>query len=68
MKMLVINKFGQNTLFHEVDFIPRIGDKIDVYYEPLPTVTMVVAMPSDKRIEAIDSSIKDVIDAIVIAE
>ena len=49
MKILVINQFG-NGQIKDSAVIPRIGDKVDMFYEPLPTVTSVVMWPSKERI------------------
>lgn len=55
MTILIVNEFGQ-TAVRESEFLPRIGDKIDLFYEPLPTVTGVVAWPSPERIKALGST------------
>jgi len=71
MKVLVVNQLEDMELVPclliDTDFIPRVGDKIDMFYEPLPTVTSVVAWPSIKRLDALKiiRSNKYKIDAII---
>ena len=66
MRMLIVSKFGDKQTITR-NFIPRVGDDIDIFYEPLPTVSKVVAFPSEERLSAI--GIFDVdIEAIVILE
>ena len=62
LKILVINQYGHNEI-KESKFIPRVGDGVDMFYEPLPKVTAVVAWPSADRLSAL--GIDTPIDAIV---
>ncbi len=62
MRALIINEFGQH-LYLRCSFIPRVGDKVDAFYEPLPSVTQVVAFPSEERLKAL--KIDDHVDAIL---
>ena len=52
MKVLIIDTMG-NSRVVTTEFIPRIGDTIDMFYEPLPTVIKVVAWPSNERLKAL---------------
>jgi len=54
MKMLVFNKFG-NGVIKESDIIPRVGDMLDLFYLPLPTVTEVVLWPTEERLKEFDA-------------
>ena len=49
MKILITNQFG-NSEVKETNILPRIGDKIDVFYEPMPAVDNVLLWPSEKRL------------------
>lgn len=66
MNILVISQVGKHEVINS-DFVPRVGDKIDLFYEPLPEVTQVVAWPSNERLKAIGLNQHE-IDAIVTAE
>ena len=55
MNIFVINKYNKGELVKS-DFVPRVGDKVDMFYDPLPTVTSVVAWPSKDRLAAINMS------------
>lgn len=46
MKILFINKFGQNEVV-EMQYAPRIGDIVPVFdYKPTPTVQTATWLPS----------------------
>lgn len=44
MKVMIVSKFGHLGI-KEVDHVPRIGEKVDVFYRPCPTVVDVVWWP-----------------------
>lgn len=48
MRLLFITETGQSALVNS-EQVPRVGDKVDMFYEPLPTVTSVVWYPSEDR-------------------
>ncbi len=50
MKILVINKYGQNKVL-DSDIIPRVGDVVDMFYHPLPKVNSVLLWPSDETLK-----------------
>lgn len=50
MLILIINGFGQCKT-RDSDFIPRVGDKIDMFYKPFPVVTSVTHWPSDETLK-----------------
>ena len=68
MKVLVIGKFGCNKIV-TTDFVPRVGDKIDMFYEPLPTVKSVIAWPSEARLATLDAGgFSEKIEAVLIVD
>lgn len=60
MKLLFITETGQVAEVNW-DHVPRVGDKVDMFYEPLPTVTSVVWHPSYERMQSLRNSKVDVI-------
>lgn len=49
--------------------MPRVGDRVDMFYEPLPKVTSVVNWPSEQRLAALSPSLAErQIDAIITVE
>jgi hypothetical protein len=52
MKILVLDSLGSIEVV-DSEFLPRVGDKVDMFYEPLPTVTSVVVWPTKKRLKQI---------------
>lgn len=46
MKILIINQYG-NSATKTTSLLPRVGDKVDLFYQPFPTVTQVLLWPSD---------------------
>ncbi len=63
MKILIIDQFGQAEIKESL-FVPRVGDKIDMFFGPLPSVTQVVVWPSIERLQAI-GELSQNIDAII---
>ena len=66
MKVLVINQFG-NGQVKECNVIPRVGDKVDMFYEPLPSVTQVVMWPSKQRLAQLQADKLDIEAIITVA-
>jgi len=62
MKVLIVSNLRQMEV-RDMPAIPRVGERIDVFYEPLPTVTSVVWSPSKERLWALN---EDLIDAAAI--
>jgi len=56
MDILIINSKGENIVI-ETDFIPRVGDGIDVFYKPYPKVTNVLLFPSKDTLKAIGGKV-----------
>ena len=65
MRIVIINKFGQHVI-RDASFVPRIGDQIDAFYEPFPTVTHVLAFPQLGTIKKLNGD--GPIDAIITVE
>jgi len=62
MRILIINQFGHAQDI-ECNFIPSIGDKIDMLYNPIPTVVGVLAFPSESRMKEL--KVEGNLDAII---
>lgn len=52
MLILIINSMGQSEI-RECKFVPRVGDKLDVFYRPYPTVTSILTCLSVKTVKEI---------------
>lgn len=50
MRILFITEMGHNTI-KETNILPRVGDKVDVFYRPFPVVENVLLFPSKKLLE-----------------
>jgi len=48
MRVLIINNFGQKQI-RDGDILPRIGDRVCMFYEPFPTVTAVLLYPDIEK-------------------
>ncbi len=68
MNILVISQFDCSRKIVTSDFIPRVGDRIDMFCRPLPIVSEVIAWPSEERLQQASAELfSEEIDAIVIA-
>tara|TARA_R110000851_G_scaffold8055_1_gene31018 strand:+ start:526 stop:723 length:198 start_codon:yes stop_codon:yes gene_type:complete len=65
MKILIINGYGNATI-KETNILPRLGDGIDVFYKPIPTVNAVCLFPTKDTLSGLN--VTDIIDAIVTVE
>jgi len=63
MKILILCDLGKAELI-QGEVLPRVGDRIDMFYEPCPTVSMVLLFPSKERLAAIHCE-EEGVDAIV---
>ena len=63
MNLLIINQFGKSKTVIS-DILPRIGDRLDLFYEPCPEVTMVLLWPTNERLKSLNASDKH-IDAVI---
>lgn len=50
MKLLVINQLGSGVVKNS-DFLPRVGDHVDMFGLPPPRVTSIILWPTDSRLE-----------------
>lgn len=64
MRICIVNQYGQ-IVVRDANAVPRIGDALDMFYEPLPTVIKVVWWPSPERLASINCSEIE-IDALVV--
>lgn len=51
-KVLIVASVHK-VVYDEMKIIPRVGDKIDVFYHPFPTVTQILLKPSYKTMKRI---------------
>lgn len=51
MKILIIETVINEAVIKTVQSIPRIGERIDLFYSPFPTVKDVVNLPSQATLE-----------------
>ena len=65
MKILVINKFGKNEI-KESDFVPSVGMKVDMFFEPIPTVTKVVCWPKDEILKQLKIEKLDIVAIVMV--
>lgn len=54
-----------SKILYNVSFIPRVGDNIDGFYSPLPTVKNVIVFPTYETLSELGCISSDKIDAIV---
>lgn len=66
MKILVVNQFGNGQVI-DSDAIPRVGDKVDMFYEPFPTVTQVLFWPTKDRLSKLQVLSLDIKAIITVA-
>lgn len=67
MQVLICNKF-KHTEVKVVDAIPRVGDSVDVFWEPLPRVTNIIWYPRHERLRELKCDLFNKITAIVIVD
>ena len=49
MHLLVYHvPYGQKAEIFNAKYLPRVGDKIDLFCEPFPTIDGVIVFPSEK--------------------
>jgi len=65
MKVLIVSNLRQSEV-RDMPAIPRIGDRVDVFYEPLPTVTSVVWSPSKERLRPLNADQFDIVAIICV--
>lgn len=55
MRILIITEAGKGKVVDK-GMIPRVGDKIDMFYQPFPEVSSVLLWPSIERLNEIGFS------------
>jgi hypothetical protein len=63
MNVIILNRSGKAEIKLGVNFIPRIGDSVDMFYSPPPIVRRVIAYPGKEILEYV--STEEPIDALV---
>lgn len=61
MRILFVTETGENKIM-ETNILPRVGDKVDMFYRPFPVVENVLLFPSK---ELLDEFRTNEVDAIV---
>jgi hypothetical protein len=67
MKVFIINQFAQHII-KETPVLPRVGDRVDLFCVPLPTVTSVILWPARERLDQLEVDITIDIDALITVE
>lgn len=67
MKIIVLNGVIGEKIIKDVKAIPRIGEKIDLFYTPLPVVIDVIWYPTKETLSKIDVKNID-IDALIFTD
>jgi len=70
MRILIITQQG-GALIKDTAILPRIGDNVDMFYQPYPKVVGVTLYPSHETQESLLSNLKSAvgtIDAIIVVE
>ena len=65
MRLLIMNKYGTAAI-KETSILPRIRDKVDLFYKPLPEVVEVCLFPSKETLK--ECGIDEFIDAVITVE
>lgn len=63
MKILFITELGLHKTI-ESNFIPRIGDNVEMFFKPNPKVESVLHYPSEETLKGIASTDVEVIIAV----
>ena len=64
MNILIVSKWSQEAKVVNRQAVPRVGDRIDLFYHPCPKVTDVLMYPSNFTLESFgvfDTSIEAVV-------
>ena len=70
MNLLFLNKSGKAISEKDTCILPRVGDKVDMFYSPFPEVVNVLLYSSEETLEGLTKGlVEDVkIDAIISVE
>ena len=66
MRFIIINHFGGMEII-EGEALPRVGDRIDLFFTPSPTVSMVLWYPNENTLARLPVDVGN-IDAIITVE
>ncbi len=50
-KVLFVSKIAGEKVYRKVKHVPRIGDRVDLFYRPSPIVEEIVWFPADRTLE-----------------
>ena len=69
MRILIISLHGKAEI-KDTEILPRVGDKVDLFYVPYPTVTNVLLYPSIDTQKKLLGNVNGIalLDAIVTVE
>ena len=62
MLIIIISAYGQSE-YRNTDILPRMGDRVDMFYKPFPSVSSVLLYPSSDTQK--EMGLTDAVDAIV---
>ena len=68
MRILVVTKSLNVFSIREAEAVPRVGELVDGFYEPLPAVTEVIWWPSMSRLQKMGVLEGDAPSVIVVVE
>ena len=68
MKLIFISRFGQIFIKDGCNHAPRIGERVDMFYEPKPAVSQVVNFPSAKTLKDAGMPPNSCADAIILLD
>lgn len=66
MKMIFYHKSFSYTKVVRGNFVPRVGDEVDMWHRPFPRVTNVIAFPTAELLKEFDGA--EDVDAIISVE
>jgi hypothetical protein len=67
VNILIISKAG-SLAFKRVNIIPRIGEKVGMFYQQYPTIVDIIWYPNSEVLERVGFSNNDDIEAIIAVE
>ena len=65
MKILIIETVINKAVIKTVQSIPRIGERVDLFYSPFPTIKDIVNLPTQSTIKSLGVTTGDKIDAVL---
>jgi len=67
IKMLFMSKLSPKVVIKKHNHVPRLGDRVDLFYHPTPKVVDIITFPSDETLLQFQAGVGD-IDVILILE